>query len=989
MNWAGIDKIYYDTTQEEAENTFLGNAAGELKTFLEQMSGKEVDIITPPPSPFISGILLDVDTGGFEGYSNETFHLLADGSQVIITGKSAIACRHGVYELLYQLRVRFFLPDDAWTVVPADLLDFGSLDFVSEPFYAARQLHIATGWPDAWMRRNRLWGHRYYQCGAAYAAILNDATGWNGMSDEQKRDYYLAHPDQFYPTDKWIEEGFPSGSSNWQLVPDNPDVITMTINMHTGKSVVRRDVNGDNLLYGGVSVTPNDGSGWNPPFNDNYDQPNDYVAITDKVFRLGQNVAEALTVSDPGLKIMCLAYTWYGAIPPWEFHENFIPVVCDGYNYTALTTDQQIRGYAAKGEVGVYDYTYVWVHSFDRPNRKWNAATDVARWAAMGCSYYNSEAYGGGFGAQGPVNYAISRLLWNPAINPKDIYDDFYTKAFGLAAASMKNYYEETDNDISIQAERNRFYYLSQALADASGDAPALARIRQLICYEFFVWKYHAKGYMNLGLAELQDFYTFVCKCSGYNLINWSWPGGNNDVEDKLRGSLRGMGMDDAGVDLLQNYTPPSNGEVSSRLIDAQNELGVSPVLQRIDPRVYNLEALGAGGDTLSSIRIGTSNVYIIFPSYAAEDITVRAKGSVTEGAIWRLYNPNGDVVSQFTTPLPSEDWITFIISTDGTPGNWILRSGGAATSVNGYYVEIPDRAAAVWAYDGFRWPYTWGGDQECYFYVPPATSAFSFTITPGATLPLTTPCTGKFTAPDLTETPYSITDITEIIINAPMEGLWKFTMNPTTYIYNYVDIKGILPLIGHDPQYLLKEAIVVPVNYNIEVIQQGNGTLVPIAGIYVVQKGEYIELKSIESAAGWYFDGWYEEGGLISYNTDIIVAATGDRTIIGRFTEATQHTLVVTVSPAGKGTTLPIAGDYVYTHGDSENFQAFPVEGYVFSHWEMNGQDIGKNNPIEIEILRSSQLIAVFNTTGINAGLLAGIFTTGIIVLSGVIKNR
>ena len=93
VGWGGISSIYYDLTQDDPINKPLETAAGELETYLEQMAGRSFSIVHTDPGG--AAIRLEVAPGSaeFSGHGDETFHIIADGTGIVIRGKTALAVK--------------------------------------------------------------------------------------------------------------------------------------------------------------------------------------------------------------------------------------------------------------------------------------------------------------------------------------------------------------------------------------------------------------------------------------------------------------------------------------------------------------------------------------------------------------------------------------------------------------------------------------------------------------------------------------------------------------------------------------------------------------------------------------------------------------------------------------------------------------------------------------------------------------------------------
>lgn len=70
-------------------------------------------------------------------------------------------------------------------------------------------------------------------------------------------------------------------------------------------------------------------------------------------------------------------------------------------------------------------------------------------------------------------------------------------------------------------------------------------------------------------------------------------------------------------------------------------------------------------------------------------------------------------------------------------------------------------------------------------------------------------------------------------------------------------------------------------------------------------------------------------------------------------------HELDITATVGG--TTSPYLGKETYTAGTETNVTAYPESGYSFDHWELDGEDIGSDNPVRIVMDSDHLLLAVF----------------------------
>ncbi|MCS7119233.1 MAG: hypothetical protein NZ894_04200, partial [Archaeoglobaceae archaeon] len=73
------------------------------------------------------------------------------------------------------------------------------------------------------------------------------------------------------------------------------------------------------------------------------------------------------------------------------------------------------------------------------------------------------------------------------------------------------------------------------------------------------------------------------------------------------------------------------------------------------------------------------------------------------------------------------------------------------------------------------------------------------------------------------------------------------------------------------------------------------------------------------------------------------------------------QYRLNISVSPSGAGTTNPAPGIYWHNQGAPVTVTATPASGYAFSHWELNGVNVGSSPSYTVTMNSPNNLTAVF----------------------------
>lgn len=87
-----------------------------------------------------------------------------------------------------------------------------------------------------------------------------------------------------------------------------------------------------------------------------------------------------------------------------------------------------------------------------------------------------------------------------------------------------------------------------------------------------------------------------------------------------------------------------------------------------------------------------------------------------------------------------------------------------------------------------------------------------------------------------------------------------------------------------------------------------------------------------------------------------------GNQTTVVQAVDVTEEGIIyrtLTIMPTSNGTTSPVAGDYPISDGQTAIVFFSPAIGYTFDHWELDGENIGLENPIHILMSKDHTLTA------------------------------
>jgi hypothetical protein len=411
--------------------------AEELADTLRQMCGSRPEVVTQAPDgpAIIVGTLAQFPSaprgGELDGKGPEAFLLHSTAKRLYVVGNGDLAVQAGIFTLLREMGCRWFFPHEAWTVIPKVRRLRVEISRVESPDYFYRR--IWYGWGprtsklaadyEAWQRHNRQLGWFQIHCGHAYESIVP-----HSLAEE--------HPEYFAEVD-----GKRPGN---QLCTTNPDVI------HMGKQYVLKAFE-DNPNLNMISVEPNDGLGYC-----RCEQCRAVGTISDCVFLFANQMAEALQERFPGKYVGLYAYSDHTEPPAFDLHPNVYVQLTNGFRHTKMTFDEEIAAWSKRAKAfGIYDYFSVFPWDWDIPGKARASNLDYLRrqiplWHRYGATTFDAES-SCNWGPNGLGYYLAAQLMWDVDADADAIIADFYSRAFGEAAAPVRRYYErwQQGNELS------------------------------------------------------------------------------------------------------------------------------------------------------------------------------------------------------------------------------------------------------------------------------------------------------------------------------------------------------------------------------------------------------------------------------------------------------------------------------------------------------------------------------------------------------------
>jgi hypothetical protein len=155
-------------------------------------------------------------------------------------------------------------------------------------------------------------------------------------------------------------------------------------------------------------------------------------------------------------------------------------------------------------------------------------------------------------------------------------------------------------------------------------------------------------------------------------------------------------------------------------------------------------------------------------------------------------------------------------------------------------------------------------------------------------------------------------------------------------------------------------EAVFVLQTYTLTITATAGGITSP-TGTCIYSNGTLMNVTAWPDTT-YYLDHWELDGVNVGGANPINVTMDKDHALCAVFKlgpSPTFYTLNITLTAGG--TTSPTPRTYIYSSGTVVNVAASPNTGYLFDHWELNGNNAGANNPMNVTMDEDYTLHAVF----------------------------
>ena len=451
-------------------------AAKILSSLLEKIGKKPVQINKNGNIKFVKAAKLPP-----QGFSIVT---AADG--INISASDISGAKFAVAFLARELGYRHFFPTPEWEVIPEKLPASIALNVTESPDYLSRSIWPGWGiWGDYRKATNfdAMWklfnfqGGITIRCGHVYGRFI-----------QHRRKEFKAHPEYYALT-----QGKRNGH---KLCISNPGLRKL-FSDYCLEQLAK------NPAMESVSVEPSDGGGWCE-----CDDCKKLGSPSTRAVFLANETAKAVTAKYPDKKVGMYSYNQHSPAPEIDLHPGVVVNIATAFIKGGHTVDELIRTWKArKADIGIREYYYT--RTTPGSGKGANTALlkeTLEKFYRSGARYITAEA-GDYWGAGGLGFHTAAQMMWNTALSPEDIKEDFLKKAFPASYVPMKDFYSLLDGSkprpLNADLLGRMYRTLDAARKLASGREKQ--RIDALVCYtryceEYFSYSKNMKwdGYIKL-----------------------------------------------------------------------------------------------------------------------------------------------------------------------------------------------------------------------------------------------------------------------------------------------------------------------------------------------------------------------------------------------------------------------------------------------------------------------------------------------------------
>jgi hypothetical protein len=533
QNYSGV--IYLPTRPVSKD---VSESASDMASWLKQATGKTFDIKVKGTESGEGIFLQFVDDPGQKlpadvikkiSADGQSFYLNIDGTRsATIIGTGDASFINGIYTFLHELGFRWYMPGDAWVVVPK---------------LSNNSIKIAKAYTPDFQNR------RYFGTGGINPIadldpkneFKNDFLDWN-RRNRLSVDYSMkGHTGQvFYNDNKKILDDHPEYFCSHKVNPYGRIDIgnAAAVDLYIQWALKQADPQD---RFSVIGVEPADGSGGRDDCLPNgMDQVKTW---SDKYFWLANKVAEQVEQKKINTLVELYAYSSHAAPPSFEVNKNVYPVIIP-YAFQDVTDPKRFIDLwvtKLKGRpFGIYDYWNITQWSKDIPQLNIYTIPDKLKlWKEKNITTINLESTN----AKGPMGHAFwiaSQMMWDAGLSFDKLYDEFLKQCFGPAAPDVKRMYDRWSLHYQGSMEPLlSMHDLAQAAAKTKDDA-IQKRIAELKAYVHYLKLYY--DYQdNASTSNYEELMNYIYSIHSLRLLQTSAlitryikpPSASGDVQKK------------------------------------------------------------------------------------------------------------------------------------------------------------------------------------------------------------------------------------------------------------------------------------------------------------------------------------------------------------------------------------------------------------------------------------------------------------------------
>lgn len=632
----------------------------------------------------------------------QSFYLSVDGSEsASIVGIGNNSLVNGIYTFLQILGFRWYMPGDAWAIIP-DLKNVKisinkvfTPDFQTRTYFGTGGIAAVAGLDpqnsfkkdfDIWNRRNRFGGD-YISKGHMGQAFYS--------AEKQELDQ---HP-EYFCNNKINNAGRIDISKQG------------AVDVFVGWALSQRNSNNSFPVIG---VDPADGSGGKDDcLPSNMPQVRTW---SDKYFFLANKVAEKLPADDSKTWVQLYAYASHAAPPNFELNKKIYPVIIPYAFQNVSEPEQFIELWRRKMKglpMGIYDYWNITQWSSDVPQFNiYSIPKRLRLWKKNNITTVSLESTN----AKGPLGHALwiaAQMMWDVDLSFDKLYQQFLNDCFGLAAEDVKKMYDRW----SLNYQGSMEVALSaQNLDDASAkttDTSILNRLSELKAYVKYLGCYYDYRY-NPNMQSYKNLVNYIYSIHHLRLVQ-TYPLIANYIKDpsghRPQVKNSSFGSEAEGIKQLNR----DNIEKSFK-----EDLRSNPVSYKISGLNFDVSkaspANNRGRDYYSPLYLNGQNEYLF---YLPNSKTLELQAGATDATKLYIMDNEGKVAYEDTIKGSQQGYRTIKIQLGA--GNYKIIFGGLYRKSRIIFPKDISFLSQTNFYDNYRYPLL-------YIYVPKDVSEIIYT---------------------------------------------------------------------------------------------------------------------------------------------------------------------------------------------------------------------------------------------------------------------